>query len=117
MTFLHFLRSLDKNRKGILLMLVSAVCVAFGQLLWKISGGAVNAMLLTGFGLYGTGALIMIFAYRFGSLSVLHPFLSVGYVLSVILGALFLEEPVGYLKVIGVLCICIGVTLIGGGDE
>ncbi len=98
-------------------MLVSAVCVAFGQLLWKLSGGSLNLTLLFGFVLYGTGALIMIIAYRYGSLSVLHPFLSVGYGLSVVLGHLFLSETVGILKVIGVIAIAIGVTLIGGGDE
>ena len=39
------------------------------------------------------------------------------YVLSVILGAIVLKEPVTILKVIGVLVIMIGVLLIGGGEE
>lgn len=31
------LESFQKNKKGILLMLVSSICVCVGQLLWKLS--------------------------------------------------------------------------------
>jgi len=31
------LESLKKNRKGILMMLASALCVCLGQLFWKLS--------------------------------------------------------------------------------
>lgn len=109
--------SFVRNRKGILLMLCSSICVCVGQLLWKLSTEYGVWWMLFGFGFYGVGALIMLIAYRFGSLSVLQPMLSMNYVLSIILGAVVLKENVTILKVIGVLIIIAGVILIGGGDE
>lgn len=109
--------SFVKNRTGILMMLVSSICACVGQLLWKLSAQQGIWVALAGFVFYGIGAVIMLAAYRFGSLSVLQPMLSVNYVLSIILGAVILREEVTLLKVIGVLVIMTGVILIGGGDE
>ncbi|CAH0438843.1 Putative transporter [Clostridium neonatale] len=109
------LESLRKNSKGILLMLISSICVCVGQLLWKISAEEGILFLIFGFALYGIGAFIMIIAYKFGSLSVLQPMLSLNYVLSIILAHTILKEDITLLKVIGVLIIILGVILIGGG--
>lgn len=98
-------------------MLISSICACLGQLFWKLSSDMGIAILILGFALYAIGALVMLFAYRFGRLSVLQPMLSLNYVLSIILGALILKEPVTILKVIGVLVIIFGVVLIAGGDE
>lgn len=111
------LEAIKKNKKGILLMILSSVCVCIGQLLWKLSTEGNVFLLLAGFGFYGVGALIMIIAYRFGKLSVLQPMLSLNYVLSIVLAALVLKEEVTILKCIGVLVIIAGVMLIVGGDE
>lgn len=109
--------SFVKNRTGILMMLVSSICACVGQLLWKISAEQGIWMALAGFLFYGMGAVVMLFAYRFGSLSVLQPMLSVNYILSIVLGAVVLKEEITIIKVIGVLVIMAGVILIGGGDE
>ncbi len=109
--------SFAKNRTGILLMLISSICACVGQLFWKLSAEQGIWVALAGFLFYGMGALIMLIAYRFGSLSVLQPMLSMNYVLSILLGALILKEAVTIRKVIGVLVIMAGVVLIGGGDE
>lgn len=109
--------SFAKNKKGILLMLISSTCVCIGQLLWKLSAERGTLFLLVGFCLYGAGALVMIVAYRYGRLSVLQPMLSLNYVLSLALAALVLKEPVTLLKCVGVLAIITGVVLIAGGDE
>lgn len=109
--------SFIKNRTGILLMLVSSICACLGQLFWKLSVEQGIWITLLGFVFYGMGALIMLSAYRFGSLSVLQPMLSMNYVLGIVLGALILKEAVTIKKVIGVLVIMTGVILIGGGDE
>ena len=111
------IESIRKNRKGILLMLVSSICACFGQLFWKLSSEHGIGYLLIGFCLYGIGALIMIVAYRYGKLSVLQPMLSLNYVLSIVLAAVILNEPITVLKIIGVLIIVAGVLLIAGGDE
>lgn len=109
--------SLLKNRTGILLMLVSSVFACFGQLLWKIATDKGLVFLLIGFAFYAVGALVMLVAYKFGSLSVLQPMLSLNYVLSLILAVTILKEPITIMRVIGVLVIMIGVILIGGGDD
>ncbi|PEG28505.1 hypothetical protein CQ395_03055 [Clostridium neonatale] len=98
-------------------MLISSICVCVGQLLWKISAEEGILFLIFGFALYGIGAFIMIIAYKFGSLSVLQPMLSLNYVLSIILAHTILKEDITLLKVIGVLIIILGVILIGGGDK
>ena len=110
------LKSILKNKKGIILMLLSSICVCIGQLLWKLSTSG-NIILLLGFFFYGIGALIMIIAYRFGELSVLQPMLSLNYVLSILLAVTILKEEITILKFIGVLVIIAGVVIIAGGDN
>lgn len=111
------IESIQKNKKGILLMLVSSICVCVGQLLWKLSATHGLIFMLAGFVLYGAGALIMIIAYKFGKLSVLQPILSLNYVLSIVLATFVLHEAVTLYKVIGVIVITCGVIMIAGGDE
>ena len=111
------IESIQKNKKGILLMLVSSICVCVGQLLWKLSATQGLIFMLAGFAFYGAGALIMIIAYKFGKLSVLQPMLSLNYVLSILLAALVLQEAITLYKVIGVIIITCGVIMIAGGDE
>lgn len=109
--------SFQKNKKGILLMLLSSICVCIGQLLWKLSTQQGIFLLLSGFCFYGLGALIMLIAYRFGRLSVLQPMLSLNYVLSLLLAAAVLRETITLLKCLGVLTIIAGVILVAGGDQ
>ena len=112
-----FFASLRKNEKGIALMLVSSICVCIGQLLWKRAHTEGVLFLGSGFLFYGAGAVFMLIAYRFGSLSVLQPVLSMNYVFSLFLGSAFLQEDITALKVIGTLIVMCGVGLIAGGDE
>lgn len=111
------IESFRKNKKGILLMIVSSICVCVGQLLWKLSAEQGILVLAFGFCFYGVGALVMIVAYRYGELSVLQPMLSLNYVLSIILAAVVLQETITILKCLGVLIIIAGVILIAGGTE
>jgi len=111
------LESFRKNKKGIIIMLFSAVCACVGQLLWKIAGTEKLLLLFAGLALYGIGAILMILSFRYGKLSVLHPVQSLKYVLSLVLAAVILNEKITPLKVIGVLLIVIGVLFIAGGDE
>lgn len=110
------LESIRMNKKGIVLILCSSICVCVGQLLWKLSAGHGLPVMIAGFCFYGIGALVMLAAYRYGKLSVLQPMLSLNYVLSIILAALVLKESITIQKCIGVLVIILGVILIAGGD-
>lgn len=108
--------SFQKSKKGILLMIISSICVCVGQLLWKLSADYGIVWMLAGFCFYGVGALVMILAYRYGKLSVLQPMLSLNYVLSIVLAAVVLKENITLLKCSGILIIIAGVIMIAGGD-
>lgn len=109
--------SFKKNKVGIFIIIFSAICTSIGQYLWKIWEREGVLVLIFGFLLYGIGAIAMIIAFRFGSLSVLHPMMSIGYVFALFIGFFLLDEKITFLKVCGIITILIGVTLIGIGDE
>jgi drug/metabolite transporter (DMT)-like permease len=113
----HFVQSFQKNKVGIFFILAASISTASGQMFWKLSNGALNFYLLLGFVLYFIGAVLMIIAFRFGSLSVLHPLLSMGYVFALLLGVMFLDESISMTHIIGTLLIIGGAILIGGGDH
>ena len=103
----------DRLPLGIALMLASALLTCLGQLCWKLSANQDSLpFLLAGFGLYGCGALLMMAAMRFGELSVLHPMLSAGYALSIVLGALVLGEGISANKLLGIAVITAGLVCL-----
>lgn len=109
--------SFSRNGKGFILMFLSALCACLGQLFWKffvLDGDYI--LLLLGCFLYCVGALLMLIAYKHGSLSVLQPILSVSYVFSLLIGYFFLNETICLLNWIGCFCIIGGVIFIAGGD-
>ena len=95
---------------GILLMLMCAMCLCIGQFIWKYYDGIFS--LAVGFGIYGLGALAMLCAYQFGSVSVLQPINSVSYGAAAVLGNIFFDEVISAGKVIGILAIIAGVVLL-----
>ena len=104
--------------KGIAIMLCSSLFTCTGQLLWKLSSQHnQQIMILAGFALYGCGALLMIIALRFGDLSVLHPMLGIGYVLSVILGDVVLHEAFEIKKIVGIAVILFGLVCLSRANE
>jgi len=112
----EFSQSIKKNIKGIVLIVIAAMLTSVGQLFWKYSKGIYIKFVIIGFICYGLGAVLMILAFRFGSLSVLHPFMSVGYIFAIVLGQTQLHENISVTKYVAVGIIIFGVTLIGGGD-
>lgn len=111
-----FVQSFQKNARGILLMVVSALITAFAQFIWKIAGSENLPILALGIALYGLSSVLMIVAFRYGSLSVLHPIMAVSYAVGVFLGVVFLHEIITPLHLVGLGIIIMGVILIGGGD-
>lgn len=99
---------------GVALMLVCAICLCTGQFIWKRYDGLLS--LVIGFGIYGLGALAMLSAYRFGSLSVLQPVNSLSYVISAILGNMFFNEAITVSKASGIALIMLGVFFLAKGE-
>ena len=103
--------------KGIVLILLSAGLACTGQLLWKLSSRNDSILLvIVGLGLYGLGAFLMILGLRYGELSVLHPMMSVGYVLSLFLGAAVLDEKITVTKIAGVAVIIVGLIFLSASE-
>ena len=128
----EMIESLKKNGKGIILMLISALSLSVGQLLWKfaISDGVGSSLdspdsifrlavaVLPGFIVYAIGAVVMTVALGMGELSVLQPMNCMSYVFALILSAIFLsDEAISPVTVAGVFVIIIGVVLIGGSSK
>ena len=113
----RYVKSVRENWKGMVLMLCSALTVAVGQLLWKKSAGADILLLVAGFILYGFGALMMVLAFKYGKLSVVHPVLSFSYVFGIFFGYFFLGEILRPLQLVAIAMIMTGVAFIGGGDK
>ncbi len=109
------IESLKKNKYGIILMLFSSVLVCFGQYFWKKADGNLWILAL-GFLLYGLGALFMLVAYKFGSLSVLQPILSLNYVFALLIGYFLLKETITVFDIIGISIIFVGVFCIASSE-
>ena len=107
-------KSLYHNRLGIALMACSALFVATGQLFWKLGTDQGLVYFAIGFVIYGVGAALLIVSFRYGDVSVLHPFLSLNYIFAFYLGYFVLAERISLTRVLGVIVIILGVILIGG---
>ena len=100
---------------GVLLMVVCAACLCAGQLIWKMYDGLLPMIL--GFIVYVGGAGAMLYAYHFGSVSLLQPLNSISYIFSTMLGAVVLKESVTPLKVVAVVVILVGVYILAAGGK
>lgn len=120
----------------LILLLISVTLGSVGQLVLKhgigkigglhggpgIAGmlaGAVKAIftpyVFLGFAFYGLSSLLWLNVLSQVKLSTAYPMIAVGYVLVVILSAVFLREKVNPITVAGLVFICLGVSLIGVG--
>lgn len=102
---------------GILLILVAATLSSLSQLAWKFGAEAHGHfawfLYVVGFLAAGGGMFVMMAAFRYGDVSILQPMMSVGFALSIILGAVFLEEKVTWAKIVGTVFIILGSVLLG----
>ena len=107
--------SMSNQKKGISLMLFSAFVTCSGQLMWKLSATGNNQVwfLIIGFALYALGAILMISAFQFGEVSMLQPMLSIGFVISLVLGHIVLNESITAQKIMGVILIIVGMFFLG----
>lgn len=114
---------------AILLVIVGDMIGSLGSVLLKIGSGAITRdirsvytnyrrtlFLVAGLGLFGFSAILFTIALRGGDLSVLYPFVSVGYIFIVLLSKLVLKERINSWKVLGIVSIILGVVSIGFGS-
>lgn len=107
---------------AIILVLIATFIGAFGALLLKISSKKLslnfkgifkNYKFLLGILLYGISALFFLGALRFGKLTMVYPFVSVGYIWIILLSMYFLKERMNFYRWLGIFLIILGVSFIG----
>ncbi len=114
---------------AIMLVVLADLIGAMGSILLKIGSGSITRnwrsvftnyrrtlILVVGLTLFGISAIIFTIALRGGELSVLYPFVSIGYIFIVILSRLVLKERITVWKASGIGFIILGVVLIGFGS-
>jgi multidrug transporter EmrE-like cation transporter len=71
-----------------------------------------SPMVILGLGLYGVGALLWLFVLGRVQLSLAYPFVGLGFILTMLAGALVLNEPLGFSRVAGACLIIAGCVLV-----
>jgi drug/metabolite transporter (DMT)-like permease len=71
-----------------------------------------NWTVLLGLGMYAVGTVMWLFVLARIDVTLAYPYLGLGIIFTMILGAWFLSEPVGAMRIVGTLLIVSGVVLI-----
>ena len=71
-----------------------------------------SPMVLLGLGLYGLGAMLWLFVLGRAPLSLAYPFVGLGFILTMLIGSVFLHENVGMTRILGTLLIAGGCALV-----
>ena len=69
-------------------------------------------MIILGLGLYGIGALLWLFVLGRAPLSLAYPFVGIGFILTMLAGAFWLNESISVARAAGTLLIAIGCVLV-----
>lgn len=72
-----------------------------------------NVPLLAGYCLYGINTLLLMLALRDGELSMLYPIIALSYVWVTMLSTYFFDEKINLAKIVGIMVIVGGVTVLG----
>ncbi len=121
----------EKRRQAVLIIIAGTFLVAVAQMLIKSGANrlghadliatAIGILtippLFAGYCLYGIFAVMMIYALRYGELSVLFPLISLGFVWVAILSVLIFHEAMNPLKGVGIAIIVCGVATLGRGSS
>lgn len=75
----------------------------------------INRYIITGLFMYGFSVLIWFFVLSKFELSKAYPFVSIGYLITLLLGYFLLDESLSLYKVVGILIIVFGVLVLSKG--
>lgn len=78
----------------------------------EVGGLIQSPMVLVGLGFYGVGALLWLFVLGRAPLSLAYPFVGMGFILTMLAGALYLNESLNAARIGGTLLIAIGCVLV-----
>jgi multidrug transporter EmrE-like cation transporter len=77
-----------------------------------LGAAALNLQVIGGLALYTLGAVVWLLVLARVDVSVAYPFVGLGFILTMLLGWLLLQEPVGLTRVIGTALVVLGVYLV-----
>jgi len=113
---------------AIIIIIIGVVFAAIGQVSWKLGmnqAGQISAMnlayissvllnpyVLLGFVMYGLSTVFWLIALSKRELSFVYPFISLTYILVLVLSSLVLKESIGINKVAGTVAIIAGLVII-----
>ena len=117
-----FLDVMATKTWAIALILLTTALTSAAQVLYKYGAERLpeiftNTPLIAGMVLYGTGAVMMILAFKGGDVNVLYPIFATSYVWVTLLSRFFFNEPLLPLKFVGVFSIVLGICFIGFGSK
>jgi len=78
----------------------------------ELVAAAFSPMVWLGLGLYGLGAVLWLFVLARVDVSAAYPFVGLGFILTMGLGAFFLGEQIGGLRLVGTVLVSVGVYLV-----
>ncbi|MBR9699626.1 hypothetical protein GOV09_04175 [Candidatus Woesearchaeota archaeon] len=111
---------------AIVLMILTTFLTSTAQVFYKFGVATLtfdfiailtNYNLLIGISLYALGAALMILALRGGDLSVLYPIIATSYIWVGLLSLFIFNEPLNFLRWLGIFFIVAGVVSIGVGSK
>jgi len=113
---------------AIVIIIIGVIFAALGQVSWKLgmnqagqlvafspatlSAVLLNPYVLLGFVLYGLSTIFWLIALSKKDLSFVYPFISLTYILVLVLSSLVLKESIGLNKIAGALAIIMGLIMI-----
>lgn len=113
---------------AIVIIIIGVVLAAFGQVSWKmgmnqagqlealnlttLSAVLLNSYVLLGFILYGLSTIFWLIALSKKDLSFVYPFISLTYIIVLVLSSFVLKESIGLNKIAGTIAIIIGLIVI-----
>ncbi len=71
-----------------------------------------NPYVLTGLGMYIGGAILWLFVLAKLDVSMAYPYVGIGFIITMLLGAILLGETLSLTRIIGTLLVVAGITLI-----
>lgn len=117
--------NINQNKlASIALVIVCTVFTSLGQLFLKLGanrlqfslqGVFLNVHLIFGIIFYGVGAILLIYSLKKANLSFVYPFVSLSFIWVSLLSYFFLNESMAFIQFLGIPCIILGVSFIGGG--
>lgn len=103
------------KKSSIVLVIIFTIFTTIAQMCMKLGAmdGYFNMFVFFAFFFYGVGTLIFIIALRNGELSVLYPFISLGFIWVFIVSVILFNESISLQKIFGLCCIISGVSILG----